>query len=268
MLPNFVIIGAMKGGTTSLYRYIASHPDVVPSSIKETNFFRTVDDFNKGLNWYKSLFKKNGKLAFEASTNYTKRHIFPGVPARMHSVLPETKLIYVLRDPMERFVSHYVHNYAHGRESRPFSETIREPESNYLQTSRYYYQIQAFLEYYSDKQLFLIESERLRKDTVGVVNDVFNFLELSPKYETDVLEKRFHVSSEKKRISLLEKKLMSRTNNPYLQAGIRLVTTPLRKSIEWPSLSPVDRSILTETIAPDIEKLRRFSGLEFSDWSL
>jgi hypothetical protein len=268
MLPNFIIIGAMKGGTSSLYRYIASHPDVVPSSTKETDFFKTVDDFNKGLNWYKSLFRKNGKLAFEASPNYTKRHMFPGVPARMYSVLPETKLIYVLRDPIDRVLSHYVHNYAHGRESRPFSEVIRNPDSNYIQTSKYYFQIQAFLEYYSVKQLLLIESERLRRDTVNVVNDVFKFLNLSPKYETGTLEKDFHMSSEKKRRSSLEQVLTSRTNNRYLLSGLRLITAPLRKSIERPKLSSVESAILAEAFAPDVEKLRRFLGLEFSDWSL
>ncbi|MCD6187365.1 MAG: sulfotransferase domain-containing protein [Desulfuromusa sp.] len=268
MLPGFIIIGAMKGGTSSLYRYIASHPEVVPSSTKETDFFKTVDDFNKGLDWYKSLFRKNGELAFEASPNYTKRHLFPGVPARMHSILPETKLIYVLRDPIDRVVSHYVHNYAHGRESRLLSEVIRSPDSNYIQTSNYYFQIQGFLEYYSDKKLLLIESERLRKDTVNVVNDVFKFLNLSPEHDTSILEKNFHLSSEKKRKSSLERALETRTTNQYLRSGIRLITAPLRKSIERPKLSSVDSTILAEALAPDVEKLRRFSGLEFSSWSL
>lgn len=268
MLPSLVILGAMKCGTSSLYRYISSHPNVVPSSIKETDFFKTDDDFNKGLDWYKSLFTGNGNFAFEASPNYTKQHIYPGVPARMHSVLPKTKLIYVLRDPIERAVSHYVHNYSHGRESRQFSDAIRDPNSNYIQTSKYYFQIQAFLEHYSEKQLLLIESERLRTDTANVVNDVFEFIELSPDYETDILEKRFHVSSTKKRSSSFEHVLTSRTSNPYLLAGIRLVTAPLRKSIERPRLSSEDTAILTEAIAPDIDKLRRLSGLTFSSWSL
>ncbi|MEM9772050.1 MAG: sulfotransferase domain-containing protein, partial [Cyanobacteria bacterium P01_D01_bin.73] len=100
MLPSFVIIGAMKGGTTSLHRYIASHPNVVTSSIKETDFFRSAKDYSKGIDWYESLFEGSGTYAFEASTNYTMRHKFPGVPERMHSVLPNAKLIYLLRDPI------------------------------------------------------------------------------------------------------------------------------------------------------------------------
>lgn len=139
MLPDFLIIGAMTGGTISLYQYFASHPDIVPSAIKETDFFLTEDNFSKGFDWYKSQFRKNVKLAFEASPNHSKRHIFPGVSSRITSVLPDVNLIYVLRDPVERVVSHYVHNCAHGRESRPFLDVISDPDSNYIKTTKCYF---------------------------------------------------------------------------------------------------------------------------------
>ena len=268
MLPNFIIIGAMKGGTTSLYRYIASHPNIIPSLIKETDFFKTSSDFNKGINWYEPLFQGNGNYAFEASPNYTKRHIFPNVPARMHSILPETKLIYVLRDPIERIISHYVHNYSHGRESRSFSEAITDANSNYIQTSKYYFQIQAFLEYYSDKQLLLVDSEQLKKETANVLRDVFRFLEISTDYDATLLEKSFHESSKKKRPSELEQALCRKTNNPYLLAGIRKITKPFQKSIERPILLQSDKEILAKAIAPDVDKLRKFTCLDFPDWSL
>ncbi|MBW7470494.1 sulfotransferase domain-containing protein [Marinobacter sp. F4218] len=268
MLPNFIIIGTMKGGTSSLYHYIASHSGVTPSSVKETNFFRSTEDFNKGTDWYKSLFRAGQLLAFEASPNYTKRHLFPGVPQRMHSLLPNIKLICILRDPIDRAVSHYVHNVAHGRESRSLSEAINDPQSNYILTSKYYYQIEAFLEYYSGDQILLIESERLKSKTSSVMDEVFRFLDLNPEYNKSVYAKTFHASSKKKRRSRLEQTLSHRTQNPYTLAGIRLITAPFRRSFERPSLSPADRAVLTEALAPDIEKLRRFSGLSFSSWSV
>ena len=172
MLPDIVVIGSMKAGTTSLFRYLASHPDVVPSSVKETNFFTTDEDFNKGLDWYRSLFRQAGRSAIEASPNYTKRHVFPGVPARMQAILPDARLIYLLRDPVDRIVSHYIHNYANGRETRPLSEIVTNPDSGYIQTSRYYFQLQAFLAFYPEQQICLVESERLRNDTAQVVNEV------------------------------------------------------------------------------------------------
>ncbi|MGD1712187.1 sulfotransferase domain-containing protein [Dapis sp. BLCC M172] len=240
-LPNFIIIGAMKGGTTSLYHYLASHPEIVPSTPKETNFFRETKLYNKGLKWYQSLFKKGGKYFFEASPNYTKRHYFSDIPARMYSILPEVKLIYVLRDPIQRLLSHYVYNYFKGRESGPFSKVIKDINSNYIQTSKYYFQIQAFLEYYSDQQLLVVESEQLFKNPAMVVSNIFNFLGIRLEYNPAILEKRFNDSRDNK------------CNG---------------KLIEKPSLSPTEMSILTATIAPDVEKLRNFTGLKFSDWSL
>lgn len=213
MLPSFVIIGTMKGGTTSLYHYIESHPDTLPSAIKETDFVLTDRDFDKGLDWYKSLFKGSG-IAYEASPNYKKRDTFPGVPARMYSVLPVAQLIYVLRDPIDRAISHYIHNYAHGRESRPFKEVIRDFQNSYILTSKYYFQIQAFFEFYPEKQILLIESEQLRTNTATALCDIFKFLGLSLEFDTDLIEKTFHESSAKIRPSSLEQIQKNRTKNP------------------------------------------------------
>lgn len=260
----------MKGGTTSLYHYIASNPRTEPSAIKETDFFKTPETLSKGVTWYRALFKNRGKYAFEASPNYTKRHIFPGVPERMHAILPDVKLIYVLRDPIKRIVSHYIHNYAHGRELRPFPDAIKGAENNYIQTSKYHFQIQAYLKYYSKKQLLLIESEKLRKDPAEVLRTVYGFLGISREAlgNNTILEKRFHTSSSKERRSLIEQKLSKVANNQIFLAMIRKICKPFRTPIETPVLSSVERARLSAEIAPDVEKLRRLSGKRFSKWTL
>jgi len=268
MLPKFIVIGVMKGGTSSLYHYLTSDPDIVPSSVKETDFFKTSADFSKGLDWYQKLFTGNGKFAFEASPNYTKRHIFPGVPERMHSIIPEAKLIYALRDPIERIVSHYIHNSAHGRETRSFSQVIKGTNSNYIQTSKYYFQIQAFLEYYSDDQLCLVQSEKLSNNPIKVVNDICEFLEIPFNCDATVFAQRYHESSNKRRASWLERKLTRTTNNRYLIAAVRKIIRPLGKPIKRPVLSTSDKEILLSVISPDIEKLRHYSGCQFPGWSL
>lgn len=268
MLPAFIIIGAMKAGTTSLYHYIASHPDIVRSAVKETDFFMSDETFSKGLDWYQSLFAGCGRMAFEASPNYTKRDLFPGVPSRMHAVIPDVKLIYVLRDPITRVVSHYVHNYAHGRESRSFADAIRDPSSNYIQTSKYFYQIQAYLEFYGRDALLLVESERLRDETAAVVQDIYEFLGLPAKYSTTLLARRFHESNAKKRPSALERRLIEGTRNAYLKSVIRWLVAPLRSPVARPSLTPADESLLAEELRPDVDALRRFSGMALSRWSV
>lgn len=137
----------MKSGTSSLFRYLCTHPDLVSFSIKETDFFTKDANFSKAISYYEDLFIGKGNYAFEASPNYTKYHKFPGVPKRIHSVLPNIKLIYVLRNPIESIISHYIHNYSVGRENFKFSEAIKEND-NYILTSKYYFQIQAYLDFF------------------------------------------------------------------------------------------------------------------------
>ncbi|MBX2864705.1 MAG: sulfotransferase domain-containing protein [Leptolyngbyaceae cyanobacterium MAG.088] len=267
MLPNFIIIGAMKAGTSSLFRYISTHQNIEPSSFKETNFFKNDREYNKGIGWYEKLFVKNREYAFEASPSYTKRHLFPGVPSRIHSVLPKAKLIYVLRDPIERIISHYMHKQSHGSEFRSLSEVVKNIKGNYVQTSLYYFQIQAFLEYFSESNILLVESEKLRKMPVDVLVEIFDFLKIHPDYDPAVLEKRFHESEAKTQPSKLERVIAKRTKNPYLRLSARKISKPFRQPIEKPILSKIERERLVEVILPDVEKLRGFSGLEFSNWS-
>ncbi len=268
MLPAFIIIGAMKSGTSSLYRYLATHPDTVPSSIKETDFFRTHEDFSKGLEWYESLFDSPGRYAFEASPNYTKRHRFPGVPERIRSVVPAAKLIYVVRDPIGRVVSHYIHNRANGRESQSFSQAIQNPNSVYVETSRYFFQLQAYLDHYPDEQIYLVQLEQLSRDPVTVLNDICGFLGIPAACDASVLAKRFHKSESKKHPSWLEQKLVGVTSNPHLKSGIRTLTRPLRKPIDKPILSDSDQEMLHAVMSDDAKKLREYSGCSFPGWSV
>lgn len=268
MLPRFIIIGAMKAGTSSLFQYVASHRDVVSSSVKETDFFKTDDDFAKGRAWYESLFQGPGRHAFEASPNYSKRHIFPGVPRRMHSLVPDAKLIYVLRDPVERLISHYLHNYALGLESSALEDIVRDPRSNYILSSAYYYQWEAFLEYYGPEQALLVESEELKIDPAFVLDRVFRFVGIPADYDASVLNRRFHESSAKRRPSALERALLARTSRPTVQRVIRGATRVFRTPVERPPLSADALHSIRAALADDVARLRRFSGLAFSRWSI
>ncbi|MEZ5721509.1 MAG: sulfotransferase [Paracoccaceae bacterium] len=83
LLPQFIIIGAMKSGTTTLYRYLDLHPAVEMSRDKETDFFLTEKNRARGLDWYAAQFTSEARVRGEASPNYTKRRDFPGVPERL-----------------------------------------------------------------------------------------------------------------------------------------------------------------------------------------
>ena len=269
MLPEFIIIGAMKGGTTSLYNYLASHPDLQASSMKETNFFGKPEQFAKGLEWYESLWDENKRVVFEASPNYTKRHIFPSVPERMQSILPRVKLIYLVRDPIERIVSHYIHNYANVRESRSISEALQDPKNNnYVLTSKYFYQLQAYLQYYSKEQILVVQSEEMKNEPAKVFGEVCSFLNLSGQYDKAIFQRQFHESRVKMRNSSAERWMTKYMGSPPFGRFGKYVVKRLRRPIQKPVLSPEDREALSAEIAPDIQQLREFTGKSFSDWSV
>jgi sulfotransferase family protein len=137
-LPDFIIIGAQKGGTTSLYAYLSQHPDIARALRKEIHFFN--EHYKNGLHWYRSFFPTSAAVdrhlratgrrlqTGEATPDYL---FHPLVPERMHGVLPRAKLIVVLRDPVSRAYSHYQHLRNRGYEPRSFSEAV-EGEHNLL----------------------------------------------------------------------------------------------------------------------------------------
>ena len=120
-LPSFLVIGAMKAGTTSLYHYLHAHPQVFMPSIKELDFFVAGGNWGRGLHWYQKQFAGAGPGAVavgEASTMYTKYPSVDGVPERIAAHLPEVRLVYVVRDPIDRIRSHYRHRVAVGTGDR------------------------------------------------------------------------------------------------------------------------------------------------------
>ena len=122
-LPTFVVIGAMKAGTVSLRHYLDEHPDVFlgrGGKFGEPNFFIAEDNWSRGRGWYESLFDDAGRAAAigECSPSYTMAPAFRGVPERMAQVVPDARLVYVVRDPIARMQSMYMHQVSAGRERR------------------------------------------------------------------------------------------------------------------------------------------------------
>ncbi|MBW1859792.1 MAG: sulfotransferase domain-containing protein, partial [Deltaproteobacteria bacterium] len=111
-------IGALKCGTTSLHYYLGLHPEISMSREKELYFFVKECNWYKGVDWYKSHFSGQSRIYGECTPIYTAYPVYRGVAERMHGVVPGAKLIYVVRDPIDRLVSHYVHACEMGREDR------------------------------------------------------------------------------------------------------------------------------------------------------
>lgn len=192
-VPNFLIIGAMKAGTTSLYHYLRSHPEVFMPAVKELDFF--VEDINwrRGLSWYRRQFASappEARAVGEASTNYSKYPIHSRVPEKIARHLPSARLIYVVRHPVERIRSQYQHSTAIGREQRPFEEAVLG-DPRYITCSRYAFQIEQYMEQFDPEQLLIVTAEDLRSHRAETVRRVFAFLGIDPTYEVPELGREF-----------------------------------------------------------------------------
>ncbi len=177
MLPTFLVIGAMKAGTTSLAEYLSAHPEIFLTAEKEPHFFSFRDRQALGLEWYESLFDRaDGAIARgEASTTYTKYPQYAGVAQRIAEHLPDARLIYIIRDPIDRIRSQYQHHVAIGIERAPFEEAVLE-NPYYVDFSRYACQIEQYLEHFPREQLLIVTSEDLRRERVATLGKVYDFV--------------------------------------------------------------------------------------------
>ena len=205
VLPDFFVIGPGRTGSTSLYHYLDQHPSLSKSAYDELGFFDV--NFHLGLHWYRSLFpsiftkyriksKTNFFMTYDVTPSYIRR---PWNARRIKNLFPNTKLIVILRNPVDRAYSHYkLLNRVFG-EVRSFDEIIKEEmnniskwnvdskDDNYFATkveksilARGFYaeQLSIWFELFSKNQILIVSSEKLLSDTKNTVNDIFKFLNL------------------------------------------------------------------------------------------
>lgn len=266
MLPNLVIIGAMKCGTVSLHKYLDLHPQISMSPIDELDFFVEERNWPRGTAWYESHFNGPAQIVGERSTGYTKYPMFAGVPARMHNILPEAKLIYSVRDPIQRLISHYTHWYRKRYETRSLTEALANPRDNhYIQASMYYMQLEQYLAYYPAANILVISAENLAQNRGETLKRVFQFLEVDPSFEHEDFFQVHHRSSELTRSTDLKVRL---ANMPGAGPVERILPWLFERPVERPILNESLRQALVDVLSDDVEKLKAFTGCAFEHWSL
>ncbi len=272
-LPNLLVVGGQKCGTSSLHFYLRKHPDVFMSRLKEPEYFIEERNWSRGLDWYRRHFE-SARVRGEASANYTACHRFPGVPARAHATVPDARIIFLMRDPFARIISHWVHNFAAGFEDRPFAEAVRH--ETYVERSSYWMQLQAFLEHFSAEQILIVQSERLRSEREASLREIFRFLDVDPDFWHPSFRLLRHVSSIKRRRTRLGKRLadagvlemVDALPQPFRWQFKYVVFLPFSRPIARPEMDAETRSWLTENLAEDVARLRDFTGMDFAGWSL
>lgn len=226
-IPDFIIIGAMKAGTTSLYRYLHSHPGIFMSEVKEPSYFVAERNWSKGPDWYRSLFAgaPDGALLGEASTNYSKGTTFSGVPQRLREEVPDVKLIYLIRDPVERIRSHYAYAVCRRKERRSAERAIT-CKSIYVRTSQYGAELQRYREHFPNHQMLVLLTEDLRDEPAAVLRRVERFLGLDD-FAFPHLERRYNVTRNGRVATLLSSAVEQRER--LLDVTERLVPQRFRQ---------------------------------------
>lgn len=279
MLPNFVVIGGLKCGTTSLHYYLSLHPEIFTSREKELNFFVKSRNWDRGVGWYRSNFvakSAGGYKAFgEASPFYTSYPENDGVPRRMHSVIPGAKLIYVVRNPVERILSQYQHWVALRREDRPIQEALKDfATSHFVSCSRYAMQLQQFLEYYPAARILVVASEDLKLKRGETLQEIFRFLEVDGSFTSSKFARVRYQAVDQRRKTwlglllapLTEMKLVQKLPPPVAWRIRYLPYFPFATRVEQPVLDESFRRELVDFLRPDIDQLQALTGRDLRHW--
>lgn len=162
-LPDFLIIGAMKSGTTTLFRWLGQHRQVSVPDCKEPDFFSDDWRWRRGLDWYQSAFQAvpPGHVTGEASASYTDPCRSRMAADRIRETLPDVRLLYVVRHPLERLRSHFRHEVQRGREHRAFQTAISSPHNPYVSYSLYLTCLRPYLEAFPREALRVVRFEDL-----------------------------------------------------------------------------------------------------------
>ena len=198
MKPNFLVIGAQKCATSSLCDLIARHPRAFMTTPKEPYFFSHDEIYARGWDWYESLFDgAEGRQAIgEGSTTYTQPSLWPHAAQRIAEHLPEARLIYIVRDPLDRIESQWMHLRTKGnQEDLPFNEAVRA-RTQYIDNSRYGRQISLYRKYYDDSRILILFFEDFKRTPDLVMRRVFEFLDIDPDVELEDVNEARHVSAE------------------------------------------------------------------------
>jgi hypothetical protein len=273
-LPNLIVIGAQKCGTSGLHYHLSLHPDVSMSKPKELNFFIEERAWPRGVDWYKRHFDARATVRGEASPNYTAYPQHLGVPERIHSLVPDVRMIYMLRDPLDRIAAHWVHNFAKRREKGDLKSTLSHPNTSYLVRSQYHMQLQQFLRHFPKEQIMVIDQADLRERRSELLREIFEFVGADPDFSHPGFERERHATSRKTRASRwavrmeqMSKSRAGRVLPPKVWFAIdeRL---PMRKPIERPDVREALGPEALRALREDAERLRELTGRDFPGWSI
>ncbi|MEL6930835.1 MAG: sulfotransferase domain-containing protein [Cyanobacteria bacterium J06600_6] len=289
MINNFVlIVGAMKSGTTSLYNYLSQHPEIAAGHTKEIGFFNHQSRFNKGFDFYQSLWNWQvdvHKYALEASPGYTRvtHPKFINAAANIEQVKQETnanfKFIYLLRNPVDRVESHYTQGLKHNHLSAANLE-LEKIDSEIIDTSKYGMQIDEYYQRFPAEDILLLNLKDLKQNPQSVLANICQFLEIDQSFQfpgLDICHNTYKNQTSRVMLpgySKLRNTAAMRDLLKFMPRDMKQSFTKVRNLLarkvdyEYVRLSPSQKEMVLEKLKPDLVKLRDEYQVDIRDWGI
>lgn len=252
MLPDFIIIGTQRGGTTSLYNYLSEHPKIAPARVKEVHYFSV--NYDKGVDWYERHFPRTRGLRRRLTGEASPYYIFhPHSPARVKELVPHVKIIALLREPVARAFSHYRHEVRMGEEPLSFEEAVAREDQriapdverlaqdplyeghahrnySYVARGRYVEQLRGWTRFFPLERMLVLRSEDLFSDPATVYAQTVRYLEL-PAHDLGSYE-RYNAAGELEGLTPHLRSTLSEYFRPFNEQLYALLGRDLRWDAE------------------------------------
>jgi Sulfotransferase domain len=269
-LPDFIIIGAMKSATSTLYEQLLQQPGIFMPALKEPNFFSNDEQFSRGLEWYSSLFDgaATTDIIGEASTHYTKLPTYPKTIERMVEVIPSPRLIYVLRHPVERLISQYIHQWSEGEIDCGIDEALMR-NSELVSYSCYAQQLAPFIETYGRQAILPVFFSDIKHRPQETLEQICQFIGYHGEVEWKFELAKSNVSAQRMRTFPFQNLVVENPVATWLRQ--RLVPKAFRTRVrnlftmqEKPVLSERSLAHLEQLFDNDLEILGGWVGCEIT----
>lgn len=297
LMPNFLIIGAAKAGTTALYYYLKQHPQIYMSPVKETNFFALEGeklDFRgpgdrEAINSFSITDLESYLLQFQGVSNEiaigeaSPLYLYsPKAPERIKFYIPNAKLIAILRNPVERAYASFLHLIRDGREFfTDFAQALQEEKAriqnnwehiwHYEQMGFYYTQLKRYYDIFRHSQIKVYLYEDFKTRPVSVLQDIFRFLGVDDTFSPDMYIRPNVSGIPKNKVMhtfLTKPNPIKTILKPFFPARLRqrIVTSLKNRNLVKPELSPEIRKQLLQVYREDIMKLQDLIQRDLSKW--